>query len=135
MKAPLRLEDELLLATVEVAHQGRKLTLSRVLIDTGSGSTAFATDAMETIGVQPEEEDIVRRIRGVGGYETIVSKQIERLSIGAITQRDVEIEVTAMGYGFGLEGIIGMDFLMQVGAIIDLAKMEIRTMRKAAQKP
>jgi len=36
-----------------------------------------------------------------------------------------EIEVGAMDYGFDLDGIIGMDFLSQVGAIIDLAKLEI----------
>lgn len=133
MKSPLRFEDDLLLTTVEVAHQGRKLTLSRVLIDTGSGGTAFATDVMETIGVTPESDDVVRRIRGVGGYETVVFKQIESLFIGAIAARDVNIEITTMGYGFGLEGIIGLDFLMRVGAIIDMAKLEIRTARKAAQ--
>lgn len=134
MKAPLRFEDEFLLATVQVTHQGRKLTLSRVLIDTGSGGAAFATDEMETIGVAPEKEDTVRQIRGFGGVETVVSKRIESLSIGAIIVRNVDIEISTMGYDFGLQEIIGMDFLMQVGAIIDLAKLEIRTARKVAQK-
>ena len=27
--------------------------------------------------------------------------------------------------GFGVEGIVGMDFLREVGAVIDLARLEI----------
>ncbi len=30
-----------------------------------------------------------------------------------------------MDYGFEMDGIVGMDFLMQVGAIIDLSKLEV----------
>lgn len=29
-----------------------------------------------------------------------------------------------MDYGFEMDGIVGMDFLMEVGAIIDLARLE-----------
>ena len=31
-----------------------------------------------------------------------------------------------MDYGFEIDGIIGMDFLTQVGAVIDLARLEVR---------
>jgi hypothetical protein len=31
-----------------------------------------------------------------------------------------EIEIGAMDYGFEIDGIVGMDFLTQVGALIDL---------------
>jgi len=30
-----------------------------------------------------------------------------------------------MDYGFSIDGIIGLDFLLQVGAVIDLAKLEV----------
>jgi len=36
------------------------------------------------------------------------------------------IEVGAMDYGFAIDGIIGTDFLLQVGAVIDLSRLEIR---------
>ena len=38
-----------------------------------------------------------------------------------------EVEIGAMDYGYNIDGIIGVDFLMQVGAMIDLANLEIRT--------
>jgi hypothetical protein len=33
---------------------------------------------------------------------------------------DFEIEVGGMDYGFGMNGILGMDFLMCTGAILNL---------------
>lgn len=38
---------------------------------------------------------------------------------------DLTIEVGVMDYGFDINGILGMDFLIETGAIIDLARMEI----------
>lgn len=38
---------------------------------------------------------------------------------------DFTIEVGVMDYGFDINGILGMDFLIETGAIIDLARMEI----------
>ncbi len=45
--------------------------------------------------------------------------------MGDITVHDFEIDVGAMDYGFDIEGIIGMDFLIEVGAVIDLGSGEI----------
>ena len=36
-----------------------------------------------------------------------------------------EIEVGAMDYRFEIEGILGMDFLTSVGAVIDLSRMQV----------
>lgn len=38
---------------------------------------------------------------------------------------DFTIEVGVMDYGLAINGILGMDFLIETGAIIDLARMEI----------
>jgi len=51
---------------------------------------------------------------------------VERLTLGDIHVDDFEIEVGGMNYGFEMDGIIGLDFLLRVGAIIDLAAMEVR---------
>lgn len=37
----------------------------------------------------------------------------------------MEVEIGAMDYGIEMDGIIGMSFFRRVGAIIDLAKMEL----------
>ena len=121
----LRVQDGLPYATVTLWYQGRHLALSNVLVDTGSAGTVFAADAVLAVGLQYEANDTVSRIRGVGGAEFVFAKQVERLSLGALQVSDFVIEVGAMDYGLDLDGILGMDFLLQVGAVIDLAALEI----------
>ncbi|GAB4398787.1 MAG: hypothetical protein OHK0052_21980 [Anaerolineales bacterium] len=36
-----------------------------------------------------------------------------------------EIEVGGMDYGFDMNGILGMDFLLGIGAILDLSQLQI----------
>lgn len=36
-----------------------------------------------------------------------------------------DVEVGMMDYGFDIDAIIGLDFLVQVGAVIDLKQLEI----------
>lgn len=50
---------------------------------------------------------------------------MERLSLGALQANDFVIEIGAMNYGLDLDGILGMDFLLHVGAVIDLAALRI----------
>jgi hypothetical protein len=40
---------------------------------------------------------------------------------------DFEIEIGALGYSFAIDGMIGTDFLLQVGAIIDLSRLKIHS--------
>jgi hypothetical protein len=121
----LSLIDTLLYCSATVSYRGNSATFSRVLVDTGSGGTIFSSEVMETIGIQAELTDIIHRVRGVGGAEYVYSKQVESFSVGNLTIQNFEIEVGAMDYGFDLDGILGLDFLMRVNAIIDLGKLEI----------
>jgi predicted aspartyl protease len=121
----IRIHDGLPYVTVTLWYQGRSLTLSNVLVDTGSAGTVFAADAVLAVGLQYEAQDAVYRIRGVGGAEFVFAKQIERLSLGPLQVNDFVIEVGAMDYGLDLDGILGMDFLLHVGAVIDLAALRI----------
>ncbi len=121
----IRIEDGLPYTAVSLAYRGSQQTFHRVLIDTGSGGTVFSTDRLLTLGLRYEMDDVIHRIRGIGGAEFVFSKNIDRISIGELELEDFEIEVGVMDYGIELDGIVGMDFLLQVGAIIDLARQQI----------
>lgn len=120
----ITLQDGLPFVKAELTFQGRNLMLENVLLDTGSVGAVFSTDKLLTIGLTYEPEDHVHRIRGVGGAEFVFTKRVDRLAVGELSVRDFEIEVGAMDYGFEMDGIVGMDFLMEVGAIIDLARLD-----------
>ena len=123
----IRLQDGLPFVTITLGYRGQQLLLDNVLLDTGSAGTIFSADKVASMGVQYEPEDMVHRIRGVGGTEFVFTKRMDRIRLDNLDVSSFEIEIGAMDYGYEIDGIIGVDFLIQVGAIIDLATLEIRT--------
>lgn len=121
----IQLRGGLPYVTMSLTYRDQELILDNVLLDTGSVGTIFSTDKVLLIGLRYEADDIIHRIRGVGGAEFIFTKKVDLLSVGELEVNDFEIEVGGMNYGFEIDGIIGMDFLTQVGAVIDLARLEI----------
>jgi hypothetical protein len=121
----IRLEGRLPFVTVSLSHGGRDLGLDRVLLDTGSAASVFSADEVSYLGLVPEPTDVLRRVVGVGGGEFVFSKRIARLALGDLDATDFEIQIGAMDYGFPIQGIVGMDFLLKAAAIIDLGRLEI----------
>lgn len=116
----LTIDSGLLLTNMEVLFKGKALHLKRVLVDTGSGSTVVSADLAETIGIVAEENDEIFRISGVGGSEFVYSKTVDVVRIEEIEVRNFTLEIGAMNYGFELDGIIGLDFLQRLKAIINI---------------
>lgn len=116
---------------VEIHYQGQIARVENTLLDTGSMGSVFSADRLIAIGLSFSLEDNIRRICGVGGSEFVFTKRIEKLVLGDFEIPNVDIEVGAMDYGFEINGIIGMDILTNIGAIIDLSKQEIRIANEA----
>jgi len=121
----LTLRDDLPFVQVTVIHRDAELEISDLLVDTGSATTILAADQVARIGIIPEPSDILYTIRGVGGTETVFTRRIGRLRIGQRDVTDFEVEVGGMDYGFEIQGILGMDFLLQAGAIINLRDLSL----------
>jgi hypothetical protein len=121
----IHIQDELPFVAIVLTYRGRQIEFENVLLDTGSAGTIFPTDKLSPIGLWYEADDMVHRVRGVGGAEFVFSKRVDHLAVGNLEVSDFEIEVGAMDYGFEIEGILGMDFLTRVGARIDLAELSI----------
>lgn len=119
----LIIDDGLLLTDMKIIFKEKSLWLKRVLVDTGSGSTIVSTDLAESIGIIAEEHDTIYRISGVGGSEFVFSKKVDTIKIANAETRVFPLEVGAMNHGFDLDGIIGLDFLQQIRAIINIDKV------------
>ena len=91
--------------------------------------SVFSADALEPLGFEPAETDIIRQIRGVGGSEFVYSKRVEALAVGEMAVQDFEIQVGAMYYGFPINGIVGVDFLLATQAIVDLQRLVVHPAR------
>lgn len=123
----IRLQGGLPYVTVSLLHNQRTLDLHWVVLDTGSGSSVFSSDELVQLGVEPAPDDRVYRMAGIGGLEFVAGKRIEGIRLGEVELRGFDIQIGAMDYGFPIQGIIGLDFLLRARAVIDLAALEVRT--------
>jgi predicted aspartyl protease len=121
----LRLDGGLPFVTIEVGWKQSSLKLDSVLLDTGSASTVFSADRLGTLGIKLEPADPIHRIVGVGGGEFVYCKRLPWVALGDCRALDVPVEIGAMSYGFEIDGILGMDFMQQLGLLIDLHKLEV----------
>src|SRR5690625_4258535 len=121
----LMIDDRLLLTCMELRFQGKSLLLRRVLVDTGSGSTIVSTDLAESIGFVAEENDMIYRISGIGGSEFVYAKKVDSIQIEDMKADNSLIEFGAMNYECELDGIIGLDLLQQMKAIINIDKLTL----------
>ncbi|MBI5565593.1 MAG: retropepsin-like domain-containing protein [Chloroflexi bacterium] len=121
----LLLKDDLPFVSVTVAYQGRRLHISDILVDTGSASTILAADQVVHIDLVPEPTDVLKLIQGVGGTEAVFTRHVDHLQVDEQQLRGFEIEVGGLDYGFAINGILGMDFLTQTRAVIDLSKGQL----------
>jgi predicted aspartyl protease len=121
----IELIDGLPFISVTVSFRDQEITLSNVLVDTGSAGTIFKAELLRNIGIFPEANDYTCAIRGIGGSEVVFFKTVNSIKIEDIRLDHFEIEVGEMNYGFPIDGILGFDFLQLAGIIIDIRKLEI----------
>lgn len=121
----LALKYNLPFTSISVSYQGKETDIQHVLIDTGSGRTILAADIVACLGIVPSESDMPYAVRGVGGTEIVFARRVDYIKIGECRLADFEIEIGGMDYGFEINGIIGTDFLINSGAIINLRERYI----------
>ena len=103
----------------------QQLQIDDVLLDTGAAASIFRTDDLFAIGIIPTQTDRIRFMAGVGGRESVIEKQIEKIEIANLVISPMTIQLGAMDYGLQINGIVGMDFLLAAGATIDLHRLTI----------
>ncbi len=130
----LALRDDLILVSVTLVYQGREVEVPDMVVDTGSARTMLSTDIVAQIGIVPELHDILHVVRGVGGTEVVFSRCVDRLLVGSKAVEQFEIEVGGIDDAFDINGILGVDFLLCTGAIINLDTLQLGFPREGKGK-
>lgn len=115
----ITITDGLPFVSVDLTHRGHRLTIEKVLLDTGSGGTVFEIEMLGSINIFPTPDDEIHSIRGIGGFEYVFAKRVERLQVGDLGARNFDIELGQLDYGYGINGILGASFLVKTNAVID----------------
>ncbi|KGM45282.1 aspartyl protease family protein [Neobacillus niacini] len=119
--------DGLPLVSVLLSYNGKIMQLNDVLLDTGCSTTIFDTDEVEAIGLIIDRTNgRPRRMYGVGGeselcYEQIVSDI--KINNHLFDSFQLQLGITKETYGFNG---LGIDFMIESGAIIDLREMLVK---------
>ena len=116
----LTFRDALVFVELDVTYRGQTLHLSDILLDTGSSGTLISVQAVESIGLEGELTDTIRKIFGVGGVEYVIEKTVDSVTLAGVTITNFAIELGELNYGFVINGIVGLDLLRAVHATIDL---------------
>lgn len=119
----LKLKYGLPFTNAVLTHRGKSLSFDNFLIDTGSASTIIAAEIAVELGLGPEPLDVIRKIHGVGGTEYVYEKHIDRIQLDTKKLTQFKIQIGDMDYGFDINGILGMDYLMRAKVVIDLENM------------
>lgn len=125
MNTPITITNSLPFVQVVVRANDKSLILNRVLLDTGSATTVFKTDDLAKLDIFPEPTDVIRQMLGVGGIETVLEKQVESIEMGDMIATSFTVQMGAMDYGIPMDGILGSDFLLHVGAVINFKTLEV----------
>lgn len=121
----LDVRDGLLFISLVVEYQGEQIVIDNALVDTGSAATVLSASRTEDAGISYEPDDILHRIRGVGGSEFVYEKTMNAITIGTVRVADFAVQISGMDYGFEIDAIVGLDLLTRLNAIIDMRQLQI----------
>lgn len=125
--AKITFKDGLIYADATLTHGDIQVLINNALIDTGSASTVISNEMAEKLGLKPEPADIINLVQGVGGYETVIEKKIDFVSLDTSIVSDFNIQVSVMDYGIELDAIIGLDMLTKCKVLLDLDNLTLRS--------
>lgn len=116
----IRIRDGIPFVAAVLTIRGQELLLENVLLDTGCSVSVFRSSDFIELGDPLESSDLIQFMIGVGGREAVIPKQVEGIKVGDMSVGEFGVQVGAVDYGFLMDGILGMDFLIATGAVINL---------------
>ncbi|MDO9535235.1 MAG: aspartyl protease family protein [Bacillota bacterium] len=116
----------LLFTSIQVTFRGASKVINNIVIDTGAAETIISPDVVEEIGVIAELEDNISSFYGIGGsLQNFFSKRVDQINFYGIILKDLKIDFGIIDLEGNINGLLGFDLLMKVGAVIDLEKLTL----------
>jgi predicted aspartyl protease len=118
-------DGQLITTNLTVNFRGNTLKIKDVIVDTGSSHTVISPDILEDVGVQYESGDTIYEAYGIGGSVPFYTKNMDKLQIGSLTIKDVQVDVGMLPEGHS--ALLGLDILKEYKFIIDLEYLELHS--------
>lgn len=94
-------------------------------MDTGAADTIIDIIAVESLQLAADEDDVIVRMAGLGGFDYAVRKTVEAITFAGHILTKPSVDFGNLVGHPGIYGLLGMDILTQGQFVIDLHAMTI----------
>jgi predicted aspartyl protease len=95
------------------------------VIDTGATKSLISQEVVDDIGIRVTKEDEIVMSYGIGGKAPAFIKRVDKIIVGEYVREEINIDFSKIEYE-DINGLLGLDILIDGGFIIDLNQMKIR---------
>lgn len=122
----IQYRDDLLFTSIEISYKGKSKIIDNIVIDTGASGTIISPDAVDDIGIYAELGDRIMEYYGVGGStHNAFIKTLDEIKLGTESSKNIEIDFGLIDTNGEINGLLGLDILMNLGVVIDLKNLNI----------
>jgi predicted aspartyl protease len=124
----IEFKEGLLFTSIQISYRGSTKLIENIVIviDTGAAETIISPDAVEDIGIYAELEDSVNSFYGIGGsLHNYFSKNRVQVELGNVCLEEAKMDFGVVDPQGNINGLLGLDYLMKLGAILDLKKLSL----------
>lgn len=122
----LEYRDGLIYASIEIKYRNKSTKIDKIVVDTGAAETMISPDIVENIGIFAEKDDRIISYYGVGGsIHNAFEKTVDLIKFNDYQTNNISIDFGVIDPKGEINGLIGLDLLIKMGAIINLKTMEI----------
>lgn len=122
----LEYREGLLFTSIDIEYKQKVKVINNIVIDTGAAGSIISPDIVDDIGIYAELKDKLVQYYGVGGsMHNAFVKNIDEIKIGNTKIKNIDIDFGIVDMKDKVNGLIGLDILMKIGAIIDLNKLTL----------
>lgn len=114
----------LLFTSVEITYRGKSKIVENVVIDTGASQSLISQDSVSDIGIIVEGDDEIITSYGIGGKEHAFVKHVDQINVAGFSKKGFRLDISDFLYE-DINGLLGLDIMMEAGFIIDLKSMDI----------
>lgn len=116
----LNFKDGLLYTDITIMHDGRKVVVDDVIVDTGAFHTIISPQFLDELDVGFSDDDGLIKASGYGGTVCYsVRKKIDKLICSDIELENIKLDFGEIDPNERVNGLLGLDFLRRAGVIID----------------
>ena len=113
----------LLITSLAITFKGKTKLIENVVIDTGASCSIISPDIVEDIGIAFKEGDTIATAYGIGGKQYAFVKKVDRIKFNTFSITHINIDFGLIDKTGHINGLLGLDILMKVGAVIDLKNL------------